>query len=87
MSSAHTSLEVVGAGEGLEQELVALGCGCVYAAAEGWDHVVALLVMVVAEELGLREVERLVWQFCLIAVISEKRGSTYDFGESAVFQQ
>ena len=74
VSSAHTSLEVVGAGEGLEQEPVALGCGCVYAAAEGWDHVVTLLVMVVAEELGLQEAERLVKHFyCLFAVISEKK--------------
>jgi hypothetical protein len=33
--------------------LVALGGGCVDAAAEGGDYVVALLIVVVAEQLGL----------------------------------
>lgn len=50
---AHAGFEVDGAGEGLEQELVALGGGCVDATPKNRDHVVALLVVVVAEQLGL----------------------------------
>jgi hypothetical protein len=45
--------EGVGAGEGFEEALVALGGGRVYASAVGWDDVVALFVVVVAEEMGL----------------------------------
>ena len=46
---AIAGFEVVGTGEGLEQELVTLGGGCVDATSKSWDHVVALLVVVVAE--------------------------------------
>jgi hypothetical protein len=49
MGSAHASFEVVGAGEGLEEELVTLSGGRIDATPKGWDHVVALLVVVVAE--------------------------------------
>jgi uncharacterized ion transporter superfamily protein YfcC len=51
---ASASFEVVGACEGLEQESVALRLRGIDASAVGWDDVVALLVVVVAEELGLR---------------------------------
>ena len=50
---AGAGFEGVGAGEGFEEELVLLGRGGVYAAAVGGDDVVALFVVVVAEELGL----------------------------------
>ena len=50
---ARASFEVVRACEGLEEELVALCLSGVDASAVGWDDVVALLVVVVAEELRL----------------------------------
>ena len=53
VGSASASLEVVGTGEGFEEELVTLRLSGVDASAVGWDHVVALLVVVVAEELWL----------------------------------
>jgi uncharacterized ion transporter superfamily protein YfcC len=51
---ASAGFEIVGACEGLEEEFVALRLRGVDASAVGWDYVVALLVVVVAEELGLR---------------------------------
>jgi hypothetical protein len=53
---ASAGFEVVGTCEGFEQELVALRLRGVDASPVGRDHVVALLVVVVAEELGLRGV-------------------------------
>jgi len=53
VSYAHAGFEVDGAGEGLEQELVALSGGCADATSKSRDHVVALLIVVVAEQLGL----------------------------------
>lgn len=53
MRSTSASFEVVRAREGLEKELIALCLGGVDASAVGWDDVVALLVVIVAEELRL----------------------------------
>lgn len=50
---AGAGFEGVGAGEGFEEELRALGCGGGDVAGVGGDDVVALFVVVVAEELGL----------------------------------
>ena len=54
VGGASVGFEIVGACEGFEEELVALGEGGVDASAVGGNDVVALFVVVVAEELGLR---------------------------------
>lgn len=53
VGGAGAGFEGVGAGEGFEQELGALGGGGGDVSAVGGDDVVALFVVVVAEELGL----------------------------------
>lgn len=53
MGSASASLEIVGAGEGFQEELIALCLRGVDASAVCWDHIVSLLIVVVAEKLRL----------------------------------
>jgi len=53
VGGAGAGFEGVGAREGLEEELGALGGGDGDVAGVGGDDVVALLVVVVAEEVGL----------------------------------
>lgn len=53
MGSASASLEIVGAREGFQEELIALCLSGVDASTVGWDHIVSLLIVVVAEQLGL----------------------------------
>lgn len=53
VGGAGAGFEGVGAGEGFEEELGALGGGGSDVAGVGGDDVVALLVVVVAEEVGL----------------------------------
>lgn len=49
-------LEGVGASEGLEEELVTLGFGDVDPVGEGWNHVIALFIVVIPQEVGLSSV-------------------------------
>lgn len=86
VSSSHASSEVGGAGEGLEQESVAWCQSCVDATSAGWDHVVALLVVVVAKYLWLWE-SRGQHHFLRQSLLICRTASIYNLGEPPLLQQ